>query len=177
MGRLGYYSKLSFQPPEEVIPKKIFALGDGCVKIMRIVSCLEWLTCLFLFTIRLNLKVTVQPRLNNSTHFSCYESLPKRVQCLTPTWDFTSRNGRFYGSLSMYRCPFHLEKVAPWRFLFSIVSLHAVCLFYQSSTFYFFKRAIAFREGAEDFEGGTYWPYFGKQRSRKNYWRQDASCY
>ena len=25
MGRLGYYSKLSFQAPEEVIPKKIFA--------------------------------------------------------------------------------------------------------------------------------------------------------
>ena len=25
MGRLGYYSKLSFQAPQEVIPKKIFA--------------------------------------------------------------------------------------------------------------------------------------------------------
>ena len=24
MGRLGYYSKLSFQAPKEVIPKKIF---------------------------------------------------------------------------------------------------------------------------------------------------------
>ena len=24
-------------------------LGEGCVKIMLIVSCLEWLTCLFLF--------------------------------------------------------------------------------------------------------------------------------
>ena len=29
MGRLGYYSKLSFQAPEEVIPKKIFAQGPG----------------------------------------------------------------------------------------------------------------------------------------------------
>ena len=24
-------------------------LGEGCVEIMQIVSCLEWLTCLFLF--------------------------------------------------------------------------------------------------------------------------------
>ena len=32
MGRLGYYSKLSFQAPEEVIPKKNFAeSGRHCV--------------------------------------------------------------------------------------------------------------------------------------------------
>ena len=35
---------------------------------------------LVLFIIRWNLKVTVQPRLNNDTHFSCYEIPPKRVQ-------------------------------------------------------------------------------------------------
>ena len=29
MGRLGYYSKLSFQALKEVIPKKIFAGGRG----------------------------------------------------------------------------------------------------------------------------------------------------
>ena len=29
MGRLGYYSKLSFQAPEEVILKKIFAHGKA----------------------------------------------------------------------------------------------------------------------------------------------------
>ena len=44
-------------------------------------------------------KGTIQPRLKNGTHFSCYESLPKgyNVQmsnCLTLTWDATSRNGQ-----------------------------------------------------------------------------------
>ena len=44
-------------------------------------------------------KGTIQPRLKNGTHFSCYESLPKRYNvqmsnCLTLAWDATSRNGQ-----------------------------------------------------------------------------------
>jgi len=154
---------------------------------MRIVSCLEWLTCLFLFTIRLNLKVTVQLRLNNGTHFSGYESPPKRVQCFNLLSHEILRHATV-GFIVAWVCTAAPStqkksprgspvKLAFRRFLFSIVSLHAVCSFNQSSTFYFFKSALAFREGAEDFEGGTYWQYFGKKRSRKNYWRQDASSY
>ena len=54
-------------------------LGKGCVKIMLIVSCLGWLTCLFL-SIMVGFEMfTIQPQLKNGTHFSCYnyESLPK----------------------------------------------------------------------------------------------------
>ena len=38
-------------------------LGEGYVKITLIVSCLEWLTCLFLFTMVEFEKGTIQPRL------------------------------------------------------------------------------------------------------------------
>ena len=36
-------------------------LGDGGVKITLIVSCLQWLTCLFLFIMVEFEKVTIQP--------------------------------------------------------------------------------------------------------------------
>ena len=49
----------------------------GCVKITLIVSCLEWLTCLLLFIIVEFEKLLYSPDLNNGTHFSCYESVPK----------------------------------------------------------------------------------------------------
>ena len=53
-------------------------LGEGYVKITLIVSCLEWLTCLFLFTMVEFEKVLYSPDpTKNGTHFSCYESLPK----------------------------------------------------------------------------------------------------
>ena len=44
-------------------------------------------------------KDTIQPRLKNGTHFSCYESLPKGCnvhmsKCLTLTLDAMSRNGQ-----------------------------------------------------------------------------------
>ena len=45
------------------------------MKIMLTVSCLEWLTCLLLFTMVEFEKL--QPRFKNSTHFSCYASLSK----------------------------------------------------------------------------------------------------
>ena len=51
------------------------------MKIVLIVSCLEWLTCLFLFINWGNLTVIIQPQLKNGTHFSCYKSLSKRLQC------------------------------------------------------------------------------------------------
>ena len=35
MGRLGYYSKVSFQAPKEVIPKKIWSWLDGCSVAVR----------------------------------------------------------------------------------------------------------------------------------------------
>ena len=53
-------------------------LGEGCVKITLIVSCLEWFTCLFLFTMVEFEKVLYTSRLKNSAHFSCYKTLPKR---------------------------------------------------------------------------------------------------
>ena len=40
---------------------------------------IEWLTCLLLFIMAGFEKL--QPQFKNSTHFSCYESLFKRVQC------------------------------------------------------------------------------------------------
>ena len=40
---------------------------------MLTVSCLEWLTCLLLFTMVEFKKL--RPGFKNSTHFSCYESL------------------------------------------------------------------------------------------------------
>ena len=45
------------------------------MKIMLTVSCLEWLTCLLLFTMVEFEKL--RSRFKNSTHFSCYESLSK----------------------------------------------------------------------------------------------------
>ena len=70
-------------------------LGEGCMKITLIVSCLEWLTCLFLFIV-----VEFEKVLKNGTHFSCDKSLPKgyNVQmskCSTLTWDTISRNGQW----------------------------------------------------------------------------------
>ena len=50
-------------------------MGEGCVKITLIVSCLEWLIRLFLFIMVEFEKV--QHRLTNDTHFSCDESFPK----------------------------------------------------------------------------------------------------
>ena len=50
-------------------------MEEGCVKIMLTVSCLEWLTCLLLFTMVEFEKL--QPRFQNGTHFSCHESLSK----------------------------------------------------------------------------------------------------
>ena len=38
-------------------------MGEGCVKIMLIVSCLEWLTCLFLLTTVEFEKVLYSPNL------------------------------------------------------------------------------------------------------------------
>ena len=73
-------------------------LGEGCVKIMLIVSWhLEWLTCLLLF-IMVGFE-KLQPQFKNSTHFSCYESLSKRYNVLmslllTLTLDAMSHNGQ-----------------------------------------------------------------------------------
>ena len=47
------------------------------MKITLIVSCLEWLTCLFLLIMVEFEKVLYRARLKNGTHFSCYETLPK----------------------------------------------------------------------------------------------------
>ena len=74
-------------------------LGEGCVKITLIVSCLEWLTCLYLFMMVEFEKVLYSPDIKNSPHFCCYESLPKghnveMSKCLTLTRDAMSRNGQ-----------------------------------------------------------------------------------
>ena len=58
------------------------------MKIMLIVSCLEWLTCLLLFIMVGFEKLHL--RFKNGTHFSCYESLSKGYDvqmslCLTLT--------------------------------------------------------------------------------------------
>ena len=58
------------------------------MKIMLIVSCLEWLTCLLLF-IMVGFE-KLQLRFKNGTHFSCHESLSKGYDvqmslCLTLT--------------------------------------------------------------------------------------------
>ena len=45
------------------------------MKIIVTVSCLEWLTCLLLFTVVEFEKL--QFRFKNDTHFSCYKSLSK----------------------------------------------------------------------------------------------------
>ena len=51
-------------------------LREVCVKIVLIVSCLEWLTCIFLF-IMVEFKLLYSPDLKSGTHFSGYKSLPK----------------------------------------------------------------------------------------------------
>ena len=60
-------------------------------------------------------KSTIQPQLKNGTHFSCYESLPKgcNVQmsnCLSLTWDATSRNGQ-----QQVRWPKWKATLSPWK--------------------------------------------------------------
>ena len=53
-------------------------LGEGCVKMTPFVSCLEWLTCLFLFIMVEFEKGLYSPDLKMLLiFFSCYESLPK----------------------------------------------------------------------------------------------------
>ena len=75
------------------------------MKILQIiiVSCLEWLTCLFLL-IMVEFKGTIQPRLNKwYSFFLLWKNyLPKgcNVQmslCFTLTWDSMSHNGRWQG--------------------------------------------------------------------------------
>ena len=55
-------------------------------------------------------KGTIQSRLKNGTHFSCYESVPKgyNVQmslCFTQTWGAMSRNGQRQGSVVQQPLP------------------------------------------------------------------------
>ena len=73
-------------------------LEEGCVKITLIVSCLEWLTCLFIFTMVEFEKELYIPDLKLVLIFLLRKS-SKRVQCsnnncLTLARDATSRNGQ-----------------------------------------------------------------------------------
>ena len=106
------------------ISRTIFRGAEGLGEITLIV-CLEWLTCLFLFII-----VEFEKVLNNSTLFSCHESIPKgyNVQlsnCLTPTWDVTSRNSKRHASwLKCASTPSPPGKLAAQKIAFWRVLLH-----------------------------------------------------
>ena len=68
------------------------------MKITLIVSCLEWLTCLFLFIMVEFEKLLYSHDLKMITRFSCHESFRKGYGqmslCFTLTRDPMSRNGR-----------------------------------------------------------------------------------
>ena len=102
--------------------------GRGVSKITLIVSCLEWLTCLFLFSM-----VELMKR------YYAAPTLPKgyNVQlsnCLTLTWDATPRDGKRHAgwpkwaATSSPRKIGRPVKIAFWRFLFTIFSLHVALI-------------------------------------------------
>ena len=77
-----------FRRCSEPVPS--FTDTQACVKIILIVSCLEWLTCLVLFIMVEFKSYYTAP--THGTHFSCSESLSKgyNVQmslCFTLTWN------------------------------------------------------------------------------------------
>ena len=67
-GVLGMFRRCS-----EPVPR--FTDTQACVKIILIVSCLEWLICLVLFIMMEFKSYYTAP--THGTHFSCYESLSK----------------------------------------------------------------------------------------------------
>ena len=75
-------------------------LGEGCVKITLIDSCLEWLTCLFVFIMVEFEKLLYSPNLKMVLTFLVTKVFQKVAMfkwvCFTLTWDSLSRNGRLH---------------------------------------------------------------------------------
>ena len=92
-------------------------LGEGWVKIMLIVSCLEWLTCLFLFIMVEFESYFTAPTLkwysffllrksSKRVHFSNEFMFHSHMKFYVTQWSAT----RLYGSLSAHSCPLPLEQ-------------------------------------------------------------------
>ena len=96
-------------------------LGEGCVKIMQIVPCLELMTNLFLFIHNGGNEKLLYSPIEKRCSLFCYESFSKGYNVLNE-FRFQSHMRfcltqlsatRFYGSLSVYSRPLPSEKKAP----------------------------------------------------------------
>ena len=104
------------------------------MKIMLIVSCLEWLTCLFLL-IMVEFKSCYTARTLKEYSFLLLRKSSKKVQCsnefvfhshmrfCVTQWSAT----RFRGSLSLYSCPLPSEEIVVLNREYSSTMLSLLC--------------------------------------------------
>ena len=97
--------------------------GEGCVKIMQIVACLELMTNLFILIHNGGNEKLLYGPTEKWCSFFWYESFSKGYNVLNE-FRFQSHMRfcltqlsatRFYGSLSVYSHPLPSEKIAPWQ--------------------------------------------------------------